>query len=604
MRLKFGINSLKTARTVSLHFLKLTLAALLSISGVPFMSPVYASDAAVYNKYFNCTDLKIIWARESGASQNDRNYQEFEKAYEKVFKNSGISYSFYELSREGGFGGYYYTAPGIGVSDWTRFKTSLGALFSGGDSYAYGESIEAGSSEAAAFISAYVKKCPSSKIVLGGFSQGAQVVSRTLQKISAKNLLYAATFGDPKLYLPEGKGITPAACRNENLSVYRAYVPDCHVYEGALGSYRPYDVDSSFYDKVGAYCRYHDIICGVVTDLENWYDGHADYIGGGVYDLAAWDTYVRIAPSKVRSRYKQNVAILFDRTGSMGPMFETYQESAIKTAREVVRNGGSIALYTYGDLNEYGAEKLCGFNECSLPEFEDKIHGIWLSGGHDEEESLLSAAKTAMMNLNWELNANKSIVAITDAGFLNPDRDNVTVSEVVSLSKKIDPVNFYILTSPEAGESYEALADETGGKVYLDSSDFDFETILDDIYANVPSNILNSDTTKTESEISNLNFSLTSSSSAEISFSSTGEKTLVFLNENLLGYTNEIEFTLTDLDLDQDNSLLLVPLSADGYRGTSASLELKNSIPAESEISSSETLSKIIIPKAPNTGSR
>lgn len=315
MRLKFKINSFKTLRIFSLNFLKIVLALFLSFSSVPLTNLAYASDDLVYQKYFNCTDVKIIWARESGAAQNDKNYQAFEKAYEKVFKNSGISYSFYELSREGGFGGYYYPAPGIGIDDLKRIGTSLGALFSGGDSYNYGKSIEAGSNEAAAFISAYTKKCPSSKIVLGGFSQGAQVISRTLQKISAKNLLYAATFGDPKLYLPEGKGIAPPACRNENLSVYRAYVPDCHVHEGALGSYNPYDVNSSFYDKVGAYCRYGDIICGTRTNLNDWYAGHADYIGGGMYELAAWDTYVRVAPAKVRSRYKQNVVILFDGTG-------------------------------------------------------------------------------------------------------------------------------------------------------------------------------------------------------------------------------------------------------------------------------------------------
>ena len=51
--------------------------------------------------------------------------------------------------------------------------------------------------------------------------QGAQVIGQALPNISSgvKNkIVFNMLFSDPKLYLPEGEGIFPPACRNEKLS--------------------------------------------------------------------------------------------------------------------------------------------------------------------------------------------------------------------------------------------------------------------------------------------------------------------------------------------------------------------------------------------------
>ena len=66
--------------------------------------------------------------------------------------------------------------------------------------------------------------------------------------------------------------------------------------------------------------------------------------------------------------------------------------------------------------------------------------------GGDIQESLLSAAYRLMQEQNWKLGSTKSLVVLTDAGYLMPDRDGVTLDDVVTLSKSIDPVNFYIIT--------------------------------------------------------------------------------------------------------------------------------------------------------------
>ncbi len=564
--------------------------------------PVNGLSSSIVEKYFNCTDVKIIWARESGASINDRNYQEFTKSFANVFSETNNSFSFYELSSNGGYGGYYYPAPGIGIESSERFKTSLGALVSGGNSYDYGESIEAGSNEASLFVHDYLNHCPESKIILGGFSQGGQTVSRTLQKLddnSINHLVYAATFGDPKLYLPEGKGLTPPACRNENLSEYRAYVPDCHVYEGVLGGYKPYDVDSRFNGKIGAYCRYHDIICGVYTDPENWYNGHADYIGGGLYDVAANTALSKLTPTRAQEKKVQNLAILFDVTGSMAPLFAQYKSEMLKMAKRILDNGGKVAVYTYGDLEDYETTELCNFETCNLETIEEKIKVVEYSGG-DEPESVLSASYTLMKKLKWDKGANKSLVVLTDAGFHNPDRDGITLDEVVELSLSIDPVNFYVLGADH--EDYSELTIRTDGKMYASTNSEEIMADLEQtILLHQDAEIYNLNTEATKTIISDIAFETLSNDTIKLSFNSTGQKNLLFLNESLLGSMDKTEIEITDLDLTKENNITIAPISLDGYRGESASISISEP-KDESRGAVGEKTVKTIIPKVPNSG--
>ena len=593
----------KRVRAGVLNLVKLVSSLVIVAVGMPLNLAVSVDNSA----YLKCTDLKIVFARGSGSEIHATNYQTYVSAFEKVLAGTGLSYSFYELG-ESSFGGFSYPSPGIGISTAERFKTSLGALVSGGGSYSYGESVEEGSNEAKIFINEYLARCPDSKIVLGGYSQGGQTVSRTLQKVPASKIFYAATFGDPKLYLPEGEGLRPAACENKDLSDYRAFVPDCYVKEGILGGYKPYVSDSNYAGKVGAYCRYHDIICGTITDPDNFYDGHANYKSGGVYELAAWDVYYKLFP-KSSTKAKQNVAILFDRTASMGSMILKYKAEAIKTARKIMDNGGSVALYTYGDLREIEAEKLCGFNECSLEELESKINQIKLYGGDDEPESLLSASYTLMNELKWDTGANKSVIAITDASFHNPDIDQTTLAEVIKLSKEIDPVNFYILTNSASAEGYTELARETNGKIFIDEVEEDFENIEKSVLSHSESQIIDTPVSRDLTDILSLSAEKTSSSSVKLEFTTDAFKVILSLNDEILGFldADKTEIELTDLDFFKENRLSLVPISSNGFKGNAKTLDLNAETSAgrgntsESSISSS---SSALLPKAPNSGAR
>jgi len=580
-------------RSINLKFLAVALTLLLSNTLCVYKASSITDEQ---RSYIDCTDFMFVFARGSGAELNsDRDFKPFKAAVDEVFGGSDYSYSFYELGSTA-WGGHAYPAPGIGISSWQRFTTSLGALLSGGEANDYGDSVYSGTIEAKTFIWQMRAICPNTKIVLAGYSQGAQVVSSALQIIDPNWIYAALTFGDPKLYLPEGKmnwfTRTTAACRNENLSSYRAFVPDCYAYQGILGGFDPYQ-PSGYSGKLKAYCQFHDVICSTYIDLDNLAYGHASYAEQGTYKRGIQDVYNMIEPATY-VRPSQDVAILFDVTGSMRPLLAQFQHEAIATAKKTLRKGGRVALYTYGDLEEVNPVQLCSFDTCSLDNVENYIMSLTVNGGGDLPESLLSASYTLMRELRWNVGANKSLVVLTDAEYHNPDRDGITLDEVVELSKSIDPVNFYILTDPAHAESYQELATRTSGGVYTS----DVASAISDIEAEILSRDPGAIYTSTDlpaptfATISNLEVSRLSDTSARVSFDTDGVMTFVALNDYAAGYTEEKTFTIEDLP--SDATICLSPVSSTGYRGDPTCAKI--------EKTTGRGAVEITIPKAPNTG--
>lgn len=126
-----------------------------------------------------------------------------------------------------------------------------------------------------AYYDQVMRDCPESQWVLAGYSQGAMVVSEAAKSFRADHVVYVALFGDPKLNLPEGRGLFPAACLGRNYSAYRVYVPNCRTSAGSLGPRDPY-VYGELTGKVGLWCHENDYICG--STILPWnYGGHLTY---------------------------------------------------------------------------------------------------------------------------------------------------------------------------------------------------------------------------------------------------------------------------------------------------------------------------------------
>lgn len=526
----------------------------------------------------SCPDLKIIFARGSGGERwNDQNYLEFKARIEEKLPTAGLSYEFLDLD---------YPAVGVGADN---LDVAIGAFFGAGDAYEFGNSVDAGVQELTKIVN---YGCAKTKYVIGGYSQGAMVVSKALPNLNADRIIYAATFGDPKIYLPEGAGLVPAACAGRNLSDYRAYVPDCRAYKGLLGSYKPYQPEE-FLGKLGAWCNKYDIFCSSYYSISS----HTSYVADDLYEDAS-----RVIASKVALAFSidseyaspHDTAILIDSTDSMGWLIDQFREEAVRLANETFAVGGRVALYDYRDLADpYEPVARCTFETCTAENFGEYLNSIVLEGGGDIPESMLSASLKVMNELSWRRGATKSLVVLTDAAFLSPDRDGTTMWDVIELSKRIDPVNLYIVTDETIAEMNPAmseLAEATGGMVVTDFGNLNIltERIMER-YDSLPVVEEEAGDLKPLPAIDDVQI-YENGDGIKIDFKNTGTKAIVILNDAILGITEEQSITLTNLNHGVTNELVLVPVD-DSRRGERAVINI-----------SVEATSDIVVPKVPDTG--
>ena len=542
---------------------------------LPLLFSISAPSLAIATK--DCPDLKVVFARGSGGERwEDKNYLAFKSAVGNKLKTTKLKYEFVDLD---------YPAVGIGID---KLGVTLGAFFGAGDAYEFGESVNTGVKNLTKTVNN--TSCPQTKYVLGGYSQGAMVVSKSLANLKADKVIYAATFGDPKIYLPEGKGLIPPACSGKNLSRYRMYVPDCQAYKGMLGAYIPYE-PSGLAGKVGTWCNKRDAFCSSHLNVND----HLGYISDNLYEDASKVIFDKVAKTyniKNTISSPHDTAILIDSSGSMASMIEQYKDEALRLAKETLDAGGRVALYDYRDLDDpYTPVEHCDFSTCTLEKFQNSLVRIQTDGGGDDPESLLSAAFHAMSSLKWKYGATKSLVVLTDANFLAPDRDGMTFDEVVSLSKKIDPVNFYIITNEKQGDDYQLLASKTDGKVV---TNFDELSLLTDYILERYDSLPRVEENDTPAKLPHLEIKnyLAANNNINIAFETTAAKTLVVLNDRVLGTTSEKNITIEGVDLSIESRVGLVPIDQDVH-GEIVELKI-----AASKVKKALPL----IPKAPNTG--
>jgi Mg-chelatase subunit ChlD len=431
-----------------------------------------------------CTDVEAVFARGSGQSLGDREFSAFDRELDGRL-GGGVTYDSYELGTES-YGGYQYPAVDVG----NVFNGNpIGAKFSSGYAWDYGDSVWAGVQELIGYLYDRAAICSDTQFVLGGYSQGAQVIGQAYGFFSGEmrdRVVFNALFGDPKLYLPEGEGIRPAACRGEELSEWRRTVPNCQVDNGSLGARKPY-LPGAWTDTTGLWCADHDFVCG--SSKYFWdTDGHMTYGNdGGAVDEAAIEIVDRLRDRLPAERADDldtsihiigtgttglDVVFVIDSTGSMGDDIEAATTYASTMADAVAALRGRVALVEYRDAgDEFVARTLSGLSP-ELTDFRTQLATITADGGGDNPEALLSALMQGFNSLDWRPGATKAAVVLTDAEYHDPDvAAGWTTEQVAARALEIDPVNVYPVV-PEFQEGiYTSLAELTSGQVIVNSGD-------------------------------------------------------------------------------------------------------------------------------------
>ncbi len=617
----------------------LIVMAILTIGLVKLPINFMAANAAE-----NCPALRVVFLRGSGGElgQTD-DYLTFKTEIETHLAGTTLDYEFVDLDY-----------PAIGLD----FGVAVGAFFGAGEAFSFGESVYAGVDKLEDLVN---NGCAETKYVIGGYSQGAMVVSRALSRLNPDKVIYAATFGDPKIYLPEGLGLVPPACFNIGLSSYREYVPDCFAFIGLLGGNIPYE-PAGWNGKLGTWCNTHDIFCSSYVSISS----HVSYVKDGVYEKAAETIFEKIRAAFdleiAEEKSYHDIVYLAINDKSDRNVGEWSPTAAAKaSAIEAIKLGKRVAVYYY-DINTMGfsnVRRLCDFGECTTEE-EILIAFSRLSSGQLAltvgGDVTMSALKKAITETGWETDAEKSLVVFSNSLFLEEDRLLATSAEVISASNAAGVKIFAGITTERYEDQwpgvminrYNSLTSKTGGSLTIIDENEDWAEGLDDevLHSVMPNDAaeasafsLAAEAIVEEAELPTLEIleTFVDGETVRVKFTNTGTRAAVVLNDALLGLNETGEVEISGLDRSRENVIFLTPMSetrrgmgvevrieAKSMEGSGEvgapseevepeapdepgqSEETKN--PTESEgagrIEEVETASPVIIPKPPKTGRR
>jgi hypothetical protein len=462
-------------------FILLTTGLILVASTVAACSVVSAASSNP-----SCPRLEFLYLRGSGQGLVADTYQAFTAALDArlQLENVGATYAFKELN---------YPAVSVDATEYVGFNNALGAFFTDGHGFVYGDSVQTGINTLTNYLTARQRACPDTLFSLAGYSQGGQVIADTLPALDPDRFLYAALLGEPKLFLPEGIGAFPDACRGRNLSSYNVWSPNCYTHDGALSGRVPY-YPEAWEGKVGLWCNSRDLICGSsnnLADMSFSADGHTAYSTNGQMNVVASrifdhiraaipdaELYRTTAPVPSTSYIPpiqpfMDTVILIDYTGSMIPYIQGFRASAHELASHTIAAGGRVAVMAYNDGLPDGSYWPVIKTDFTQDESRviaeiDGIEPENESGG-DAPEGLLLALQIAYDQLSWRSGATKSVVVLTDDTYHDPDRTGITDAyKVMRRSLEIDPVNTYVFTSHyKASDSkLRRLTSDTGGALY------------------------------------------------------------------------------------------------------------------------------------------
>ncbi len=481
----------------------------------------------------DCSDYEFIFARGSGQNLGDVDFTAYKDSISSEI-NSDIS--FYELGTSKN--GY----PAIGID----FNTALGAYVSAGKSYKYGESVELGTTELLSRIKNESKRCKNKKFILTGYSQGAQVVDEAIRYINSDRIIYVANFGDPKLYLPEGK--TRAACKETGLSPYRVYVPDCNVSEGVLSAIKPYQ-PPGFDDKLGVWCNNKDIVCGSSLNILNPLGGHTSYTS----NKSAYQKLAQIIKEKIDAAPSIDEATVAKYSDAPPRDIilvlsdgKTISSNLRDKLVELSAHGTRIAIYSSYEQSTYikKFEEEISFTtdnlESKIDRLNQKLKGLISSSLIKNYDNSYHIIKYLSEHADWQDGHERNIYLLqTDASNSTHGADGTTVKDAYEAAKNNNVTVSFLGSSPSATESHAYIIEETGGKYIRDLKDI----------------VLSKEKVKTISPYYSKTFDLSDS-----------KNTLVVINGCLYGITSEKSITITGLDNSRENEITFVKFNSSGER--------------------------------------
>lgn len=393
-----------------------------------------------------------------------------------------------QLIGKGVVKGYGVRYPAVTIGPLESPANFLGAGLRIGFLGKYTDSVSEGTKDVKGQINARHARCPDTRFILAGYSQGAQAIGKVLENTHFDPLIAAGVlFGDPYFNADSWSSRAVAASSSSRLG---GADPSGYGILGVRGEW-----PESLHGRVFSYCHYHDWICNSsnrhhvlgVGDiyLRNPADMSLSAHKTPAYRLTenrgrgdAGEAALEVArllgytPPPIPYLGPIDIAVVIDSTGSMWDEIEGVKEDVAALAQQIaaVDPDYRLALVDYKDSPDQESayqSRLDTDFTTDIPIFEAALDSLEAEGGGDEPESVYSGLMTAL-NLNWRAGSKKIVIQIGDAPAKDPEPiTGYTLRSVQAKALSVDPATVDTIQSgegSEAQESFSQIAAATGGQ--------------------------------------------------------------------------------------------------------------------------------------------
>jgi alpha-tubulin suppressor-like RCC1 family protein len=468
-------------QTTSRRLVRIMAAVLLVASVLPAL-PTLARAAEP------CGDIQLVWARGSGETFGTGLSRGQFTADLASRLPTDVVFSVHELG-DVGFGGFSYPA-------WGDLATLADGLFPILPGSPYADSVAQGRGEFDAYLANRAAACPNEVFVVGGWSQGAQVIGSSLQDLTSQvrgRIAYVALFGDPTLQTGNtfGPFSFPAACATGERPWVRGSAP-CWISGGIFGPRDPY-VPSDIELRVGSWCRILDGVCeGSLVDLATsllppvrahfaYFDPDSDSAFAAQEAAEALKIFVPAHAAGFDVSWSQfvfgaagaDLAFVFDTTGSMSSAIANAKTEATNLAQTWLNffRNGRVGLVEFKDQGDPFVSRVDLGLTNDVSAFQNSVNALTASGGGDIPEAQLSGVMTALDGMAWANGATKVTIVITDAPGKDPEPiTGFTRDSVSQHALAIDPVTIYgvnVSGGSDVSAFMQPLATATAGQVFV-----------------------------------------------------------------------------------------------------------------------------------------
>lgn len=366
--------------------------------------------------------------------------------------------------------------PAVKVSDWSAANLIFGQ---------YADSVNSGADKALAQIDEYADCKVKPKIILAGYSQGANVMRIVIQEIPSSQrsmIVGAIMFGDP--------GFDP----NEAFNVGTYDSGHYGALIGWAGNW-PNWIKS----KLISVCQYADNVCNLkkkgllgiyYNDVPQFLVGfgpHAAYVSQNwpylitapaINKFGLRSIIPKVAPKPATTTLPADVVFVIDTTGSMSGIINSVKASVASMAVNLAAASSSfrVGLVEYKDDedSDFQSRKVLDFTT-DLTAFTSALGTLDADGGGDWPESVYSGLMTAF-EMPFRPGVKKSVIAIGDAPPKDPEPiTGFTANQVIAKSLSIDPAQVFVSfdgsdLEPEDKTQLDKITTGTGGASFYDST--------------------------------------------------------------------------------------------------------------------------------------